>query len=129
MLDRRFFLTGVTAAGFMLATRTQAQTARLPSARPAPADRRFTSPAVEACIQRTKAKIKDPDLATLFENCFPNTLDTTVTTSAIDGQPDTFIITGDIDAMWLRDSSAQVWPYLTLAEDDEALRTLYRGLI
>ncbi len=129
MLDRRYFLTGMTAAGLALATRARAQTAApLPSARPVPADRHFTSPAVEACIQRIKAKIHDRDLATLFENCFPNTLDTTVTV-ATSGEPDTFVITGDIDAMWLRDSSAQLWPYLALAKDDAALRTLYRGLI
>ena len=129
MLNRRHMLAALSAAGAMLATRGQAQGIALPAARPALADRRFASPAVEACIGRVKAQIKDRDLATLFENCFPNTLDTTVTASTIDGRPDSFVITGDIDAMWLRDSSAQVWPYLTLAKDDAALQTLYRGVI
>ncbi len=129
MLNRRDLLAGLTATGLMLNTPARAQNIPLPAARPAPSNRHFTSPAVEACISRVKAQIKDPDLATLFENCFPNTLDTTVTTSTIDGKPDSFIITGDIDAMWLRDSSAQVWPYLTLAKGDAALQTLYRGVI
>ena len=133
MLNRRHLLTGLTVTGLMLTNATRAQTpvqgTALPAARPPLAARRFTSPAVEACIARVKTQIKDPDLATLFENCFPNTLDTTVTTSTLDGKPDSFVITGDIDAMWLRDSSAQVWPYLPLAKGDAALQTLYRGLI
>ena len=67
--------------------------------------------AVEETILRVKKEISDPELAWLFENCFPNTLDTTVTFTELDGKPDTFVITGDIHAMWLRDSSAQVWPF------------------
>ena len=39
------------------------------------------------------------------------------------------MVTGDIDAMWLRDSSAQVWPYLPLAKQDAKLRELLEGLI
>jgi len=65
----------------------------------------------------------------MFENCYPNTLDTTVSVSGDGTQLDTFIITGDIDAMWLRDSACQVWPYLPLAKDDGDLRRMYRGLI
>jgi hypothetical protein len=65
----------------------------------------------------------------MFENCYPNTLDTTVEICTTTGQPDTFIITGDIDAMWLRDSACQVWPYLSLAKDDPNLRKLFHGLI
>ncbi len=45
------------------------------------------------------------------------------------GRLDTFIITGDIDAMWLRDSSCQVWPYLPLAKNDSSLRQMFQGLI
>ncbi|WP_407069760.1 glycoside hydrolase family 125 protein [Luteibacter sahnii] len=102
---------------------------RFPSKRPPLARRKFTSPAVEALIVATKKKIGDPELAWLFENCFPNTLDTTVELGRLDGHEDTFVVTGDIDAMWLRDSSAQVWPYLPLTPKDEALRKLFRGLI
>ena len=99
------------------------------SLRPAPDKRRFTSKAVEAVVAETKPKIKDEKLRWMFENCFPNTLDTTVKHTMKDGKPDTFVITGDIEAMWLRDSSAQVWPYLPLMKDDEPLRRLVEGLI
>ena len=101
MLSRRTFLAASAVA---------AQPDKFPSQRPAPAQRRFTSDAVEAAITTVKRAIADPELAWLFENCFPNTLDTTVRHRDIDGQPDTFVITGDINAMWLRDSTAQVWP-------------------
>lgn len=97
--------------------------------RPAVRDRNFTSAAVESTIAKVKAKIKDPKLAWMFENCFPNTLDTTVHYQVIDGKPDTFVITGDIDAMWLRDSSAQVWPYLPLTKSDKPLQQLIAGVI
>lgn len=99
------------------------------SNRPPLAKRTFYSQAVEDEIQRVKKAIKDPELAWLFENCYPNTLDTTVKYSEKNGQPDTFIITGDIDAMWLRDSTAQVWPYLHLVKKDAELRKLFVGLI
>jgi meiotically up-regulated gene 157 (Mug157) protein len=85
------------------------------SRRPPLAERKFSSDAVEAKIEQVKARLADPELAWLFENCYPNTLDTTVRYGTLDGKPDTFVITGDIDAMWLRDSTAQVWPYLPLA--------------
>jgi meiotically up-regulated gene 157 (Mug157) protein len=101
----------------------------LDSRRPRPAERRFTSPAVEAAILTVTQGIRDPELAWLFSNCLPNTLDTTVTTGTLDDKPDTFVITGDIHAMWLRDSSAQVWPYLPFAKDDPALRRLLAGVI
>lgn len=97
--------------------------------RPPARQRRFTSEAVEETIRELKGRIADPDLAWLFENCFPNTLDTTVHYTEKDGRPDTFVITGDIAAMWLRDSSAQVWPYLPLATRDAHLKSLLRGVI
>jgi meiotically up-regulated gene 157 (Mug157) protein len=99
------------------------------SKRPAPEKRNFTSAAVEKVIQQTKAKLKDPKLAWMFENCFPNTLDTTVQFKTKNGKPDTFVITGDINAMWLRDSAAQVWPYLPLANEDPKLKALVAGVI
>ena len=97
--------------------------------RPHPADRRFQSAAVEEFIQKLRPRIGDPVLATMFVNCFPNTLDTTVEPGRFEGKPDTAVITGDIPAMWLRDSSAQVWPYLPLAAHDGRLRELMEGVI
>lgn len=97
--------------------------------RPKPADRRFRSQAVESYLTATRARIGDPVLAALFVNCFPNTLDTTVEAGTLDGKPDTVVITGDIAAMWLRDSSAQVRPYLPLAKQDRALTELLEGVI
>ncbi len=99
------------------------------SKRPPVHERRFTSQAVEATIKAVKAAIRDPELAWMFENCYPNTLDTTVELDTISGKPDTFVITGDIDAMWLRDSTAQVWPYLPLINQDAELKRLIQGLI
>ncbi|MBK9357768.1 MAG: glycoside hydrolase family 125 protein [Bacteroidales bacterium] len=99
------------------------------SQRPALKDRKFISRSVEATITRVKGMIADPELAWMFENCFPNTLDTTIKHHTRDGVPDTFVITGDIDAMWLRDSSAQVWPYIPLVKEDTALAVLLRGVI
>lgn len=94
-----------------------------------PAKRAFESAAVERVIRETKAKIKCPKLAWMFENCYPNTLDTTVRYQLKDGEDDTFVITGDIEAMWLRDSAAQVWPYLSLVREDQALARMIRGVI
>src|SRR5277367_2218856 len=99
------------------------------SKRPKPADRRFHSAAVEQFIDQTRTRIGDAELAAMFANCFPNTLDTTVEPGQFEGKPDTAVITGDIAAMWLRDSSAQVWPYLPLAAKDALLRALLEGVI
>ena len=97
--------------------------------RPPVGTRKFTSVAVEKTIAEVKAGIKDPKLAEMFEKCFPNTLDTTVFFSEKNGVPDAYVITGDIDAMWLRDSSAQVDPYLPLCKDDPKLSRMVNGLI
>lgn len=99
------------------------------SNRPSVGQRRFVSAAVEREIERVTALIRDPELAWMFGNCFPNTLDTTVFLAEHDGHDDAFVITGDIPALWLRDSSAQLRPYLPLAREDEQLRRLFRGLL
>jgi uncharacterized protein len=99
------------------------------SRRPLPRDRKFRSDAVESYILSISRLIRDPVLAGLFANCFPNTLDTTVQPGLFEGKPDTAVLTGDIAAMWLRDSSAQVWPYLPLASKDRSLRDLLEGVI
>ncbi len=131
-VTRRDWLKGATAVLAIAQTgwgSTPALAVELPHARPAKADRHFTSTAVESLIPHVQRSIGDPALATIFENCFPNTLDTTVFSGAFEGKPDTYIVTGDIDAMWLRDSSAQVWPYLPLAREDAKLRELLEGVI
>jgi meiotically up-regulated gene 157 (Mug157) protein len=97
--------------------------------RPAPADRAFRSEAIDRRIRAAVARIGDPDLRRLLENTLPNTLDTTIVEGGTDEQPDTFVLTGDIEAMWLRDSAAQVWPYLSSVRDDPALDRLIRGVI
>jgi meiotically up-regulated gene 157 (Mug157) protein len=107
----------------------RALAAELSQGRPSKAERRFSSAAVEALIPRLQRQIADPALAAIFANCFPNTLDTTVYLGSYEGHPDTYVVTGDIDAMWLRDSSAQLVPYLPLARQDEPLRVLLEGVI
>lgn len=97
--------------------------------RPSIDKRCFVSEAVEKAIHDTAPHIKDEKLRQMFVNCFPNTLDTTTRYTLRNGRPDTFVITGDIDAMWLRDSSAQVWPYLPLMKKDKPLRLMVAGLI
>ncbi len=132
-MQRRSFIkiSGLVVAGLSTSTWTFAgqKSKDFPVVRTALAKREFKSESVEATILRMKKVIKDPEIAWLFENCFPNTIDTTVHYKVIDGKPDTFVITGDIDAMWLRDSTAQVWPYLPLLEKDSHLKDMVAGLI
>ncbi|PLK45884.1 glycoside hydrolase family 125 protein [Emticicia sp. TH156] len=127
--NRRDFIKTTSLAGIGLLAGTNAFAAGFPTVRVAPDKRNFTSPAIEATIARIKKSVKDPELAWLFENCFPNTLDTTVIFKTKNGRPDTFVITGDIHAMWLRDSSAQVWPYLPLIKQDDRLKDLIAGVV
>ena len=94
--------------------------------RPRVAERCFSSEAVEECIAQTTPLLTRPRLARMFAQCLPNTLDTTV---PLWGEDDTFVITGDIAALWLRDSSAQVWPYLRFLSRDARLRQLVCGLL
>ncbi len=102
---------------------------RLTSGRPPENERLFRSDAVEKKIARVMSQLKNPFLAWMFGNCFPNTLDTTVHYRKLNGEDDTFVYTGDIHAMWLRDSGAQVYPYVQLANEDPALKNMLRGVI
>ncbi|MFQ6807430.1 MAG: glycoside hydrolase family 125 protein [Blautia sp.] len=67
-----------------------------------------------------------PELMELFVNCYTNTLNTTV--KRMDNNM-THVITGDIPAMWLRDSAAQLRPYIFLAKENEEIRELIAGLV
>ncbi|KAJ2955337.1 hypothetical protein NQZ79_g8650 [Umbelopsis isabellina] len=106
----------------------------LPNARPLVAKRKFTSQAIEDVIERVTALMKDKDLATLFRNCYPNTLDTTIAWFHDDKangykRPRSFVVTGDIPAMWIRDSTQQLLPYLEFAPLDTDLQNLILGAI
>lgn len=133
-MKRRNFIqnAGLLAGGFMLqntgAFAYHSQNS-FPVVRIPVSERKFKSKLVEETIKSFQSKVKNKELGWLFENCFPNTLDTTVFHTVKNGVPDTYIITGDIDAMWLRDSSAQVWPYLQFAKKEKGLKDLIAGLI
>ena len=142
---------------------------RLPYQRPEPMCRTFNLTEVEDTIDEMRRLVKDPDLFRLFENCFPNTLDTAITWKGVAGPPSgnssgsgssrssdssfaaiassrgggskveeeveeelTYITTGDINAMWLRDSANQLQSYKTLLRANasrNSLASLYRGAI
>lgn len=89
--------------------------------------------------------MRDKDLARIFENAFPNTLDTTIRWH-VDGTgkearnkyasswgqwqgAQSFVVTGDINAEWLRDSTNQLLQYQGLAKKDKKLQTLILGAI
>lgn len=118
-----------TATPFPGAAHAAGKAAKFASRRPPVAERSFTSPAVEAEIARVTKLIADPELAWMFGNCYPNTLDTTVRMGSAAGKADAFVITGDIPCMWLRDSAAQLRPYLHLVKRDPKLVALFRGVI
>ncbi|MDF7814999.1 glycoside hydrolase family 125 protein [Hymenobacter sp. YC55] len=131
-MNRRNFVQGfslLTASVFLKQYSFAGAAPTFPVVRPAADKRRFRSRSVEAAIAEFNKNVKDKELGWLFANCFPSTLDTTVTYTSPQGRPDTYVITGDIDAMWLRDSSAQVWPYLQFIDKDTELRQLVAGVI
>ncbi|QDS73151.1 hypothetical protein FKW77_001943 [Venturia effusa] len=123
----------------------------LPYQRPHKYCRTFQSEAVEKVIRDMNEKILDKDLARIFENAFPNTLDTTVRwhvdgiTPPVPGDgsqtsmhmfvderwegAQSFIVTGDINAEWLRDSTNQLAQYQALTKKDKKLERLILGAV
>ncbi|KAG6005900.1 hypothetical protein E4U21_007534 [Claviceps maximensis] len=121
----------------------------LPFQRPDKRCRTFQSSEIERVIEEITSRMKDPDLARLFENAFPSTTDTTIkfhtngkdtgfmrfggSRTALDSGawkgPQTFVITGDIIAEWLRDSTNQLRPYQPLARKDPSIHQLILGAI
>ncbi|KAI9725228.1 MAG: hypothetical protein M1828_003409 [Chrysothrix sp. TS-e1954] len=115
----------------------------LPFQRPSPYCRTFESPLVEKVISDMNKRMIDKDLARVFENAFPNTLDTTVKWHVDGGKKkgskkpgdnrwqgaQSFIVTGDINAEWLRDSTNQLAQYQPLAKKDTAIHKLILGAI
>jgi meiotically up-regulated gene 157 (Mug157) protein len=87
--------------------------------------------AIPASLAKVIEKVKehfpnDSKLQQMFEKCFVNTYETTLKPQE-DGT--TFVITGDIPAMWLRDSAAQVRPYLIAAEENKEIADLIEGVV
>ena len=119
---------------------------KLPFQRPSQICRTFSSPLVEKVIQEVTEAMVDKDLARVFENAFPNTLDTTIRWH-IDGPTvdvksketalgkakwtgaQSFVVTGDINAEWLRDSTNQLLQYQPLAKKDLGIFNLILGAI
>ncbi len=82
---------------------------------------------IQKLIEKVTALAKNhPKWVAVFENCFSNTLLTTVNRHEDDT---TFVLTGDIPAMWLRDSTAQVRPYLVVANEDDEIYRMIAGLV
>lgn len=131
-MNRKIFLqhTSVLSAGLALDHFSFSQSKNdFPIVRVRERERHFRSAVIEDAIKTFQSKVANKELGWLFSNCFPNTLDTTVYYTEKDGKPDTYVITGDINAMWLRDSSAQVYPYLQFTRQDQALHRLIAGVI
>ena len=102
---------------------------------------------MEKVIEDVTSRMVDKDLARIFENAFPNTLDTTIkwhvdektsTKSRRHRKRDrsgkwqgaqSFIVTGDINAEWLRDSTNQLAGYQKLMKKDEKLEQLILGAV
>lgn len=85
----------------------------------------YSKSVIEHIKTEVAKRSSNPRWSEVFSNCFDNTLETTVRTTA----KDTFVITGDIPAMWLRDSSAQIKPYLVVANEDDTIKQLICGLV
>lgn len=122
---------------------------KLPYQRPPEKCRTYVSSAVEKVINDVIERIEDPDLARLFENCLPNTLDTTILwhrnatpkhtrkpgqtplslEQEFESMTQTFIVTGDIHAEWLRDLAWQLLAYAPLIKHDQKLKDLFIGAI
>lgn len=132
-MERRKFLQQTTMAGAGLWIGKWAIAkpfaSDFPVVRIPEGQRKFKSKTIEKIIGEVQDSIGNKELAWLFGNCFPNTLDTTVDYASAGGKPDTYVITGDIDAMWLRDSAAQVSPYLPYCKEDREIGLMVKGVI
>ncbi|KIW46781.1 uncharacterized protein PV06_02418 [Exophiala oligosperma] len=103
---------------------------KLPYQRPVKERRTYHSTGVESLIEDMTSQMQDKDLARMFENCFPNTLDTTVKWfNHSDDTCQSFIIAGDMDAAWLRDNLWQIQAYKSLLRTDGSIRKLWQGVI
>jgi meiotically up-regulated gene 157 (Mug157) protein len=94
-----------------------------------PENRNYISQSLERELSIIRNSIVDEKIACIFTNAYPNTIDNAVDFYYKNDKPFTYIITGDIDAMWLRDAVTSIWPYIKFAREDENIRNLVKGLI
>ena len=73
-------------------------------------------------MEKLAARIRDEKVRTLFRTCYSGPLETTIDRRA-DGS--VFLYTGDIPAMWNRDSTQQLMPYLPLTAESEELSLIH----
>lgn len=86
-----------------------------------------TKVVADALIQKIQQlSVDHPKWAKVFSVTFANTLETTIR-SQDDGS--VFVLTGDIPAMWLRDSTAQVRPYLVMTRESNEMYDLIKGVV
>ena len=85
-------------------------------------------PSLERMIRRVKEALPEEDkrMGEIFENCFSDTIYRTVEFLEDDS---VFMVTGDIPAMWLRDSACQLMPFLHLAGEDPDVMDIFLGII
>lgn len=132
MMKRRSFIkkTAILAASlYSGSVFSSTPESPFPVVRKLAAQRRFQSKAVEQVIAEFSAKVKNKELVWLFNNCYPNTLDIAVNMHTNSDKPDTFVSAIEPDAMWLRDSTGQVWNYLHLLRRDKGLKDLVCGIM
>lgn len=86
----------------------------------------YSKEVIETLKANVAQKSSNPRWSEVFSNCFDNTLETT---GKLTEAEDIFVITGDIPAMWLRDSSAQIKPYLVIANQDPKIKEMIQGLL
>ncbi len=84
----------------------------------------MTEKEVLALVQEKMAH--RPKIVEMFKNCYADTLEKTIRFQE-DGQ--VFMLTGDIPAMWLRDSTNQLRPYLLTASDSPRVRQIIQGVM
>ena len=118
---------------------------KFPFLRPPPDCRTFPLPALEDMLDEVKKAVRDPDLFRLFENTYPATLDSWVKwrgyatkkdkTTGEETKTDeelAYVVSGDVNAMGLRDSANQMYSYLPLllaSKDKDSLASLWRGVL